>query len=163
KWFFHPGFTPNSGGLLREPGLLESRASFERNGWLESMGWARAADERVSVLFCYEHPALADWLAALAERPTLLLVPNAPPPAAVARALGPSLRQRGLRAQMLDWLSQPQFDRLLWSADLSVVRGEDSLVRALWAGAPFIWQLYPQHDGVHRRKLQAFLERWQAD
>ena len=48
------------------------------------------------------------------------------------------------------------FDRLLWSSDLSVVRGEDSLVRALWAGAPFVWQLYPQHDGAHLRKLQAF-------
>ena len=68
-----------------------------------------------------------------------------------------------MRALLLDWLPQAQFDRLLWCADLNVVRGEDSLVRALWAGAPFIWQLYPQHDGAHRRKLQAFLERWQAD
>ncbi len=25
KWFFHPGFTPDTGGLLREPGLLSKR------------------------------------------------------------------------------------------------------------------------------------------
>jgi len=163
KWFFHPGFTPRSGGLLRERGLAQARGAFERDAWLRSMGWPRAPHEQVSVLFGYDHPGLADWLAALAGQPTLLLVPQGPAQAAVARALGPSARQRGLRAELIDWLPQPQFDRLLWSADLSVVRGEDSLVRALWAGAPFVWQLYPQHDGAHRRKLQAFLERWQAD
>jgi hypothetical protein len=37
------------------------------------------------------------------------------------------------------------------------VRGEDSLVRALWAGRPFVWQIYPQSDGAHQAKLEAFL------
>ena len=37
------------------------------------------------------------------------------------------------------------------------VRGEDSLVRALWAQVPFVWHIYPQHDGAHVHKLQAFL------
>jgi hypothetical protein len=40
---------------------------------------------------------------------------------------------------------------------LNLVRGEDSLVRALWAPAPLLWQLYPQHDGAHQAKLEAFL------
>ena len=65
---------------------------------------------------------------------------------------------------LLDWLPQAEFDRLLWSADLNIVRGEDSLVRALWAGAPFVWQLYPQHDGAHRRQAagvsRALERRW---
>jgi uncharacterized repeat protein (TIGR03837 family) len=38
------------------------------------------------------------------------------------------------------------------------VRGEDSCIRAQWAGKPFIWQIYPQHDAVHWQKLQAFLD-----
>jgi len=117
----------------------------------------------VSVLFSYEHSGIGDWLAAMATRPTLLLVPQGPAQAMVRRRLGPASRLNALRAVLLPWLPQPQFDCLLWSADLNVVRGEDSLVRAVWAGAPFVWQLYPQHDGAHRRKLQAFLERWQAD
>ena len=33
----------------------------------------------------------------------------------------------------------------------------------LWAGAPFVWQAYPQHDGVHLDKLDAFLSRFDAD
>jgi hypothetical protein len=37
------------------------------------------------------------------------------------------------------------------------VRGEDSLARALWAGAPLVWHIYPQHDDAHHAKLDAFL------
>ena len=33
------------------------------------------------------------------------------------------------------------------------------LVRAIWAGRPFLWQIYPQDDGVHAAKLAAFLTR----
>jgi hypothetical protein len=27
----------------------------------------------------------------------------------------------------------------------------------LWAGKPFVWQLYPQQDAAHHAKLDAFL------
>ena len=60
-------------------------------------------------------------------------------------------------------LSQADFDRLLWSCDLNLVRGEDSLVRAIWAGAPFVWQAYVQQDGAHRAKVEAFLDLFLAD
>ena len=43
-------------------------------------------------------------------------------------------------------------------AVLNAVRGEDSLVRALWAGQPFVWHIYPQDDGAHHAKLDAFLD-----
>ena len=32
------------------------------------------------------------------------------------------------------------------------------MVRAIWAGKPFIWQINPQDDGAHRPKLEAFLD-----
>ncbi|MEY4911335.1 MAG: hypothetical protein RL761_998, partial [Pseudomonadota bacterium] len=54
------------------------------------------------------------------------------------------------------------YDHLLWSCDLNFVRGEDSLVRAIWAAKPFIWQIYPQHDGAHHAKLDAFLQMMDA-
>lgn len=163
KWWFQPGFGAGSGGLLREPDLLAARAAFERDTWLQSMGWPRAPGEQVAVLFSYAHPGIAQWLVALASRPTLLLVPQGPAQPLVRAALGPQLRQGALRALQLPWLTQSQFDRALWSADSSVVRGEDSLLRALWSGSPFVWQLYPQRDGAHQRKLQAFLEHWAAE
>ena len=55
-------------------------------------------------------------------------------------------------------MDQVQFDELLWACDFNFVRGEDSLVRAVWAGRPFAWHIYPQDDGAHQAKLQAFLQ-----
>src|SRR3546814_17935720 len=57
----------------------------------------------------------------------------------------------------MPFVEQNSFDRLLWSSDLNCVRGEDSLVRALWAGKPLLWQIYPQDDDAHLVKLDAWL------
>lgn len=152
KWFFYPGFTAATGGLLREPGLLEARAAFDRDAWLAARGWARRPGERVVLLFCYDNPALPAMVAALADTPTLLLLTPGAAQAAAAHA------PAGVRTVALPHVPQPDFDRLLWSADLNFVRGEDSLVRALWAGAPFVWQPYHQHDGAHGAKLHALLD-----
>ena len=161
KWFFHPGFTPTTGGLLREPGLLQQRAVFDATTWRRRLGLTTAPGERLVTLFCYANPAVPALLQALAEEPTLLALTPGPATAQV-RALARPL-PAGLRVVELPWLTQSDYDRLLWSADLNFVRGEDSLVRAVWAAAPFVWQLYPQHDGAHRPKAEAFVERWRED
>lgn len=154
KWFFHPGFTRATGGLIREAGLEQAQAQFDRDGWLRSQGLALRAHERLVTLFCYDNPALPELLGLLGDQPTLLVLTPGPAQAQVHRWALPA----NLRTHDLPWLSQTDFDRLLWSADLNLVRGEDSLVRALWAGRPFLWQLYPQQDGAHQVKSQAFLD-----
>src|SRR5690606_16865286 len=58
----------------------------------------------------------------------------------------------------LPFLSQDAFDQLLWCADLNLVRGEDSFVRAQWAGRPLLWHIYPQTENAHLDKLQAWLD-----
>ena len=158
KWFFYPGFTPRTGGLLREPGLMARRAAFDRDAWLASRGWARNPGERVVTLFSYANPGLPMLLQRLADAPTLLLVAAG----AAASQLASIPLPPALRTIALPRLPQPEFDQLLWSADLNFVRGEDSFVRAQWAGAPFVWQIYPQHDGAHAAKLTAFIDRFNA-
>ena len=164
KWFFYPGFTENTGGLLREPDLLERQTRFDRAGWLKAQGIDWNGEALVS-LFCYEPPALQSLLAQLAQqglqgRPVRLLV-AAGRAAGAVRALAFKENER-LSISYLPLLSQPEFDHLLWACDLNFVRGEDSLVRAIWAGKPFVWQIYPQQDDVHQAKLQAFLHMLQA-
>jgi uncharacterized repeat protein (TIGR03837 family) len=63
-----------------------------------------------------------------------------------------------LQVRVLPFVAQEDYDPLLWVCDVNFVRGEDSCVRAQWAGKPFVWQIYPQHDAVHWEKLQAFLD-----
>lgn len=159
KWFFYPGFTPATGGLLREPGLLARRAAFDAAAWLAAQGLRRDPRERVVSLFCYANPALPALLDRLADAPTLLLATAGEAARQVQAALGPSLRRGPLRAALLPYVPQTEFDALLWSCDLNVVRGEDSWVRAQWAGRPFLWQAYPQTDAAHHAKLEAFLDR----
>ena len=103
------------------------------------------------MLFGYEPPTLA---AVMAEaKAHWLVTPGRSAAAAQGLPLAP-----GASRHALPWLDQRAFDELLWSADLNLVRGEDSLVRALWAGQPFVWQIHPQHDDAHHAKLRAFLD-----
>lgn len=155
KHFLYPGFTARTGGLLREASLLRRQSAFDREAWLSAQGAKPQAGERVVVLFCYDNPALPQLLADLAQQPTLLLLTPGPAQRQVTAA------PDGVRLVRLPYLSQTDFDHLLWSADLNFVRGEDSLVRALWAGAPFVWQAYPQDDGAHSAKLEALMGQCQ--
>ncbi|MEI7515899.1 MAG: elongation factor P maturation arginine rhamnosyltransferase EarP [Betaproteobacteria bacterium] len=167
KHFFYPGFTPATGGLLREPGLLQRRDAFgraERSAFLQSLGLADCGEALVS-LFCYEGAPVHQLVEQLAaqSQPVHLLVTSGKARAQVERALSQAGAGLGrLRVSFLPLLSQTDFDKLLWSCDLNFVRGEDSLVRALWAGQPFVWQIYPQDDGAHRAKLAAFLDALDA-
>ncbi|QHJ00047.1 elongation factor P maturation arginine rhamnosyltransferase EarP [Xylophilus rhododendri] len=158
KHFFYPGFTPATGGLLREDDLARRLQAFDRAAWLAARGIAWQGERLVS-LFCYEPKGLAALLAqwASAEQPTRLLVTPGRATQAVRAALPP--HTGALRIDYLPPLPQTAFDELLWSCDLNLVRGEDSLVRALWAGAPLAWQIYPQDDDAHHDKLGAFLDR----
>ena len=167
KWFFFPGFTPATGGLLRERDLPARQARFHRAAWLAAHGvpWQ---GEPLASLFCYEPAALTALLAqwgASPQSPRVLITPGRATLAAQAalRQLPAATRPR---VTFLPHLPQPAYDELLWACDLNFVRGEDSLTRALWAAAAFgralVWHIYPQHDDAHHAKLAAFLQSMQA-
>lgn len=158
KYFYFPGFTAASGGLLREKNLLTRRdaevASREREQALDIS------------LFCYDNAPVGELLAVLAESASAmrLHVASGKPLAAVARHLSGSGPWQIGQLQVLpfEFLPQDEFDRLLWRCDINLVRGEDSFVRAQWAGKPFIWQIYPQDEQAHLGKLEAFLACYTA-
>jgi uncharacterized repeat protein (TIGR03837 family) len=172
KWFFYPGFTARTGGLLREVDLAQRQADFDAEAWLRGHGIPqRQPGERLISLFCYEPPALAALLEQLAQadEPTRLLVTPGRATQAVqaifldkkwVRTIFDGREQ--LSISYLPPLTQHDFDHLLWAADFNLVRGEDSLVRAIWAGKPFAWHIYPQNDCAHHAKLEAFLDMAEA-
>ena len=162
KHFYYPGFSPGTGGLLREPDLIQRRAGFDARGWWAAQGLAPRPGERIVSLFCYAAPALPALIEQLSTTPTLLLATAGHAARQVEALLGAGMARGALRAAALPWLTQRDYDHLLWAADLNLVRGEDSFVRAQWADRPFVWQIYAQDDGVHRVKLDAFLDRFDA-
>ncbi len=71
-------------------------------------------------------------------------------------------RRANLQVHLLPFLTQADYDRLLWCCDFNAVRGEDSFVRAQWAGRPLLWHIYQQEEGAHWEKLGAFLDSYCA-
>ncbi|MCL2075879.1 MAG: elongation factor P maturation arginine rhamnosyltransferase EarP [Betaproteobacteria bacterium] len=164
KYFFFPGFTPASGGLLRESDIFVRQRC--RAEFLASLGIEDQPDALLLSLFCYENAPLAAlikaWEQTSSLRPILCLVPPGQPCNALYARLGkPSgWRVGNVRLLPIPFLPQEAYDTLLFVSDFNFARGEDSFVRAQWAGKPFVWQAYPQTENAHHAKLAAFAERY---
>ncbi len=122
-------------------------------------------------LFAYENPGLAGWLDVLAVDgcATHLLVPEGRILGDVQRWLGVESLSAGdiqvreaLTVQVIPFVRQEQYDPLLWCCAFNAVRGEDSFVRAQWAGRPLLWHIYRQDEDIHLDKLDAFLQLYTA-
>lgn len=176
KTFFFPGFVPGTGGVLYERNLLERRNSFQLNTELKNTFWH---DMNIPVpifnelrISLFGYPNQPDAL--------LLLWSQSVTPVSVCAAEGALAQQcvdyllsqgaiqknesyclGALTLFVMPFIEQYRYDELLWACDINFVRGEDSFVRAQWAGKPFIWQIYPQEENVHLLKLAAFIHLYQ--
>ncbi|AXK39752.1 elongation factor P maturation arginine rhamnosyltransferase EarP [Crenobacter cavernae] len=175
QYFYFPGFTETSGGLIGERDLPARRDAFLADTAGLDAYWAslglppRVENEMRISLFSYETPSLASltdaWAASIA--PVTVLVPEGRALAELRRVLGQPLevpggvaRRGALAVHALAMTDQAGYDRLLWACDFNIVRGEDSFLRAQWAARPFLWHIYRQDEGAHLEKLDAFLERY---
>ena len=175
RHFYFPGFTDATGGLIREthipclsdesrnPATLKTLDSdFRRND-----EWAL----KIS-LFCYPNAPIKDLLSALqaSSHAVLVYVPHSSILPKIAEffgktsiKVGEKFTKNNLTVEILPFLSQADYDKLLSGCDLNFVRGEDSWIRAIWAAKPFIWQPYIQDENAHMVKLNAFLDLFYAN
>ncbi len=170
QYFFIPGIGPGTGGLLGSRAELQALAAFQsdaaaRQAFWKVLGVPDDGAMRVS-LFAYENTAIPGLVEALkqAGRPVRLLVPEGRALGQVAAGLGlDSLRPGDSRShgslvvQVLPFMEQGRYDKLLWACDVNFVRGEDSFIQAQHAGRPLVWQAYVQEGGAQWPKLEAFL------
>lgn len=175
KYFFFPGFTKQTGGLLREKTLLPRLDSFAQDAEAQQQFWQQLKLTNVQLfqrrisLFAYSHQHLSSLLSCWqeAESTTLCIIPVGDLAEQAQQLLpGLTLAQSAtfgaLTVKIVPFLAQPDYDLLLSACDINFVRGEDSIIRAQWAGKPFIWQIYRQQEQAHLQKLQAFLTRYSA-
>jgi uncharacterized repeat protein (TIGR03837 family) len=138
---------------LREKGLFA-----ERDRYIEATSPGRSLEV---CLFCYDTAPVGALLDAFQDSTAHLVchVPPGKPLATVQAHLGGSgpWQLGNALIQPIPFMPIDEFDRLLWRCDINFVRGEDSFVRAQWAAKPFVWHVYPQDDGAHLVKLEAFL------
>ena len=164
RHFYFPGFTEATGGLIRESDIFRRNSDFRRND-----GQGNAL--KVS-LFCYPNAPIKDLLSALQANihTVSVYVPKCSALSQIAEffdveaiGVGDYFTRENLHVHILPYLSQLDYDQLLRDCDLNFVRGEDSWIRAIWAGKPFIWQPYFQDENAHIKKLNAFLDLFYAN
>jgi uncharacterized repeat protein (TIGR03837 family) len=179
KHFFFPGFTPRTGGLLRENSLLRRRDEFQADAGTQAAFWKSLVGKsppegalKLS-LFSYADAPLEGLAQGCLKfpGPVWLIAPEGTAGARLRERLTPMHdtirrndhpggRRREVEVFVIPFLPQDRYDQLLWACDINFVRGEDSFVRAQWAGRPFVWHIYPQDEGAHWVKLGAFLARY---
>jgi uncharacterized repeat protein (TIGR03837 family) len=157
KYFFFPGFSAKTGGLLREADYEQRRKAFDPDNFRHEFGLLGNEQEATLTisLFSYPTPLLPQLISAWADSPLPInaLLPGS---ADAARKIG------SLTLCPLPFLPQQRYDELLWLSDINFVRGEDSFVRAQLAGKPLVWHIYPQDEFAHIAKMDAFLQRYPA-
>lgn len=165
RHFYFPGFTEATGGLIRETDI------FQKNQLIAKKQALKIDTLKVS-LFCYSHAPIRDLLNAMAEsnRRIYCYVPASNILSDIANFFnlasieaGAIFSKKNLKLRVVPFLSQAEYDQLLASCDINFVRGEDSWIRAIWAGKPFIWQPYLQTENTHVTKLNAFLDLFYAE
>src|SRR5690606_5731353 len=130
KFFFFPGFTEATGGLLREPELISQRNAWQedpdsRIRLLDVLGiprtWLQRLRNGAALAYVYSYPQapLPSLMQALAaqRRDALVLLPAGIWPQAL-----PSLQGEGWRVEACThaFVGQHEFDRLLWGSDLNI-------------------------------------------
>ena len=177
RHFYFPGFTEATGGLLRETCTYRHSDESRNPASLKSLDSDFCRDDRQGnalkvSLFFYPNAPIKDLLSALQANihAVSVYVPKCSALSKIADffdveaiGVGDYFTRENLHVHILPFLSQADYDQLLADCDINFVRGEDSWVRAIWAGKPFIWQPYFQDENTHIKKLDAFLELFYAD
>ena len=173
RHFYFPGLTAKTGGLLRERDLLARRDAFVADAdaqrrWWSAHGVTRVPGSIAVSLFAYPNrqavPLLRTWIGG--RMPIVAVVPDGVLADSIADVAGSRLdagqtwHDGNLTIAVVPFVPQSEFDTMLWACDVNFVRGEDSFVRAQWAGRPMIWHIYPQAHNAHRPKLEAFVDRY---
>ena len=153
KYFWQMGFVPESGGLLREADYVEQMDALKQRQPENTPSLKTAALHIFA--FGYASDIWQKWAAALAEQEREIVLHCAGKPLQTSLSAWGNV-SGSLKIINQNFVPQAQFDRALWAADVLIVRGEDSFVRAQLAGKPFFWHIYPQAEAAHLDKLAAF-------
>ncbi len=179
KHFYFPGFKNDTGGLIREHNLIAKRDTFLNSKIDQTKFWQALGinneSEKDSIkisLFYYPQANINQLLLALSatNQPSSIFLPFNGSIDTLSSIFtdfkqvnANTLRLESITVHLLPFLSQSDYDHLLWACDLNFVRGEDSWIRAIWASKPFIWQPYIQTEDTHIKKMQAFLEVYSCE
>ena len=162
KYFFIPGLSEKSGGILLDNEFLERKKKVEANKeyYLEKFEIKEKYD-LVGSIFSYEKnfDSLIEELKKL-DKKIILLILSEKTQKNFIKYFDNGNNYDKIKFVKLPFFTYDKYEELLALCDFNLVRGEDSFVRALLLGKPFLWHIYPQDENTHIKKLESFLEKY---
>lgn len=147
RFFFMPGFSAGTGGLVFgdffQKQIAQENRVAARLAWATKMGLN--LDPHQKWVSCYIYQL--DFKSLAGSHDALFIGPKT-----TSNIEYPSVC-------VFIPMTLRDYDELLWLCDENLVRGEDSLSRAVLTGKPFLWQAYPQEDDAHHIKVEALLQQ----
>ena len=162
KYFFIPGLSKKSGGILLDNEFLERKKKVEENKeyYLEKFGINEKYD-LIGSVFSYEKnfDSLIEELKKL-DKKILLLILSEKTQENFIKYFDNNNNYDKIKIVKLPFFTYDKYEELLALCDFNLVRGEDSFARALLLEKPFLWHIYPQEENTHIKKLEGFLEKY---
>ena len=162
KYFFIPGLSEKSGGIILDKEFLERKKKVEENKeyYLKQFNINENYDLIISV-FSYEKN-FDNFLETLQklDKKVLLLLLSEKTQKNFIKYFDNNNYYDKIKAVKLPFFTYDKYEELLALCDINLVRGEDSFVRALLLAKPFLWHIYPQDENAHIIKLESFLEKY---
>lgn len=173
KVFFMPGFTEKSGGVIADSNYLERIQQVLENKEFYEKKYLSDIEDRenkiVGTLFSYEKnftPLLED-LKKL-DKDVVILAMGEKTQDSLRKILKNfsiedfrnSLKYGKIEIRFLNFLNQEEYEELINIVDFNFVRGEDSFIRAVLTGKPYMWHIYCQEEYAHMDKIEGFLDKY---
>jgi len=136
KYFFMPGFTKKTGGIIPD-------------------FYAEPKDKNIISVFTYNND-FSSFFEACKNLPHTEFMIFDKYSQDMLKNVADSYPMHDFT--MAPFLPPAEYDQILASSSLNLVRGEVSFVRAIFAGKPFIWHAYIQENDYQLVKVKAFLD-----
>lgn len=173
KIFYMPGFTNKSGGIIVDETFIK-RINYSKENKYKVLGRylpnISFRDKIVGTIFSYEKN-FENLLVELnkMDKDTVLFLMGDKTQKSISKILKNNLIENyencikydKIIIKNMDFLCQENYEELISASDFNFTRGEDSIVRALVLGKPFLWHIYLQENKVHMEKLNAFIDRFE--
>lgn len=165
KFFFMPGISPKSGGLIIDNDFIKRKETVEKNRsfYLKKFNLEEGYD-LIGSIFSYEKnfEELISTLNKLGKK-ILLLIMSEKTQRNFIKYFDNVNKYDKIQFVKLPFYPYDEYEEILSLCDFNFVRGEDSFARALLLGKPFLWHIYPQTENTHMIKLKSFLNRYCPD
>lgn len=172
KIFYMPGFSKNSGGIIIDEDFLKRKENGEKNREEILNKFFKDIDfknKKVGSIFSYEKnfENLLEELRGREEEFVLLLMGEKTHESfdkllekKHIESFGNLIKYDKITLKKVEFLSQEEYEEVISVCDFNFTRGEDSIVRAILLGKPFLWHIYLQEEKAHMDKLNAFIDRF---